>query len=110
VLPETCYAILSSFANIDVKAERIRKYLEENPYYSFQFLKVIESLKKREQMPSLEGALVLFGMQNSRDLILAMQMNRVIKGGHPEWEKTERSRSLPRNAEVCPENRGTFVS
>lgn len=85
-LPDTSLAVLEAFSSLDQKAERVADAMRRNPYYEYQFLKVIESLGKREDKPSVEAAIVLLGMQNSRDLLFSMQMLRNIKGTHPEWD------------------------
>lgn len=85
-LPPLSLAVLEAFSNIDVTAERIAQILARNGYYADQFQKIVDSMGKREETPSLESAVVLLGMTNSRNLILALQMQRGLKGGHPEWK------------------------
>lgn len=86
-LPRMSRTLLSEFASVDVTAARVSQVLKENPYYEFQFLKMFESMRKREEIPPTEGAMVLLGMQNSRNLVIALQLIRTIKGTHPEWDK-----------------------
>ena len=85
-LSHTSRGILRAFSSPDVNAGMVAQFLKDNPYYQFQLLKVIETLGKREA-PSVEGAIVLLGMQNSRNLILALQLLRSVKGIHPPWSK-----------------------
>jgi HD-like signal output (HDOD) protein len=91
----TSYEVLKSFVNIDVTAERVAASLAANPYYSYQFFRNIESMGKREELPSAESAVVLYGMQNSRNFILAMQLIRSITGTHPEWSKEGKLKTVP---------------
>lgn len=86
-LPPMSLGILEAFSNIDVTSEKVGEFLRRNPYYEFQFLKVISTLSKREDTPSSEAAVVLMGMQRSRDLILGMQLYRTVKRSHPERDK-----------------------
>lgn len=94
-LRKTSYGILSAFSNIDVTAEKVGNCLKSNAYYSQQFFKTIESMGKREQVPSTEGAVVLLGMQNSRNLILAFQALRSVTNSHPEWSKEGKLKVAP---------------
>lgn len=77
--------VLENFSNIDVTAERVTKYLKENPFYEGLFLRVVESLSKREDKPSTEAAFVLMGMQNSRNFVLALQASRTARGVTPSF-------------------------
>lgn len=86
-LPRVSWAILESFSNIDVKAEKVAQALRSNPYYEDQFFRVIASMSKRETQPSLESAIVLLGMQNTRNLVVALQLVRTASKAHPEWSK-----------------------
>ncbi len=86
-LPNVSYEILKAFSNIDVTAEKVADFLKANPYYQYYFLKVIESKGMREELPSLDAAVILLGMQNSRDLISSLQVLRMVKEVHPELDK-----------------------
>lgn len=81
----TASQVLQGFASADLKAEKFGHFLKENNYYEEQVIKMIESVAKREDQPSVEAAIVLLGMQNSRNLILALQMLRSVLRRHPEW-------------------------
>lgn len=94
-LPSTSRGIIEAFANIDVNAEKVAQILKANPYYENQYLKILESHGKREAVARLEGAVVLLGMQNSRNLIIALQMLRTVSGGHAEWTKEGRLKVNP---------------
>lgn len=85
-LPALSQSVLEAFSNIDVTAERVGQILARNGYYADQFQKIVDSMGKREETPSLESAVVLLGMTNSRNLILALQMQRSLTGKHPEWK------------------------
>ena len=85
--PKTSTVILRSFANIDVRAKKITECLVNNPYYQHQFLRLIDALKIHQEQPGLEAAVVLLGMENSRNHLLAMQLTRTIQHTHPEWSK-----------------------
>lgn len=93
----TSRSILKEFSNIDVNAEKLSQCIKANPYYEFQFLRVIESLSKREELPGIESAVVLLGMQNSRDLIIALQCLRAVNGGHPEWGSDGKLKVVPKD-------------
>jgi HD-like signal output (HDOD) protein len=95
-LPDTSLAILSSFANIDVTAERIGQCLKANPYYQDIFFQVIETMGKRQERPALEAAVILLGMENSRNLILALQAHRNVTGKHPGWTKDGKLELAPK--------------
>lgn len=95
-LAQTSRGILEAFANIDVTSDKVAAILRANPYYEMQFMRVLESLgKKREEMPRLEGAVVLLGMQNSRNLVIALQALRNVRGTHPEWSKDGKLKIQP---------------
>lgn len=94
-LSDTSLSILGAFSNIDVTAERVCQVIRANPYYENVFLRVIETLGKRQEMPSLEGAVVLLGMQNFRNLIISTQAVRTVVGNHVEWDKEGKLKLLP---------------
>lgn len=94
-LRDTTRAILDAFSNIDVKAERVAQIIQANPYYEYLFFRVIQSLSKRENVDRLESAIVLLGMQNSRNLLVALQALRMVRGGHPEWTKEGKLKVQP---------------
>jgi HD-like signal output (HDOD) protein len=94
---ETSHEILKAFSNIDVTADKVAQSLRGNPYYEHLFLRVIASMSKREEKPSLDGAVVMLGMQNSRNLILALQMSRAVRGGHPEWDQSGKLKLVPKD-------------
>ncbi|MGE0616151.1 MAG: HDOD domain-containing protein [Bacteriovoracia bacterium] len=96
-LPRTSHQILHAFARPDVSADDIAQALRENPYYEFQFLKMIDSLSKREDQPSVEAAVPLLGMTNSRNLILAMQLLRTVQGVHPPWDDNGKLQMAPKD-------------
>ncbi len=95
VLERTSRTLLQEFASIDVTAERVAAVIRSNPYYEDQFYRIIEAMGKRESTPSLEGAVVMLGMQNSRNLIIALQLIRMVRGTHPEWGKDGRLKVAP---------------
>lgn len=84
-LKQTSNMVLGAFCNLDVNADRMGQFLEKNPYFEFQFLKLIESLSKREEQPAIASAVILLGMQRSRNFILGVQLYRMIHEAHPEW-------------------------
>lgn len=85
-LSPTSHAILRDFSNIDVTSEKISEALRNNPYYEDLFRRVVESLAKREEQITLEAAVVLLGMQNSRNLLVGYQLYRHVTGAHPTWD------------------------
>jgi HD-like signal output (HDOD) protein len=86
-LPRTSQYVLDAFSSRDVTAEKVSLALKANPFLQQAFYQVIESVGKRTEVPSLESAVVLLGMQNSRNLILALQLLRTVSGQQPEWTK-----------------------
>jgi HD-like signal output (HDOD) protein len=94
-LPITSQAILESFSNIDVTAEKLAAVVKSNPYFEYTFLSVIQSISKRPDLPSLEAAVVLLGMQNSRNLILALQATRMVQKNHPAWSAEGKIQLVP---------------
>jgi HD-like signal output (HDOD) protein len=83
-MPKTAQFILDAFSSRDVTAEKISGALKNNPSIEQVFFQVIESFGKRTDIPSLEAAVVLIGMQNSRNLIVATQLLRSM-GLALEW-------------------------
>jgi len=100
-LPRTSYTILKAFANIDVTTEKVAGCLKLNQYYGSQFFKNIASVQKREELPTAEGAVLLLGMQNSRNFIIGMQMLRTVTGAHPEWTKEGKLKTAPNELIKC---------
>lgn len=87
-LPTTSFEIIKAFANIDVRSDKVAFFLRANPYYEYQFNLMLESRgAKPEEKPPLESAVVLLGMQNTRNLIVALQLIRMVRKTHPEWDK-----------------------
>ena len=84
-LPRLSRSILNAFGTVDLTSERVAEILRQNPYYEYQFMQVILSRSKREDPPSLDAAVVLLGMQNTRNLLVALQVLRTVKGGPPQW-------------------------
>jgi HD-like signal output (HDOD) protein len=96
-LAATSHAVLKNFSNPDVTAEKVAASLKSNPYYQLHFIKMIESMGKREELPSLEGGIILLGMQNTRDLILGLQMHRSVTGQHPAYTKEGKLQTSPKD-------------
>lgn len=97
-LGPTGWKILEAFVNIDVTAEKMGNALQANPYLEYQFYEVIASRSKREHaIERMESAVILLGMQNSRDLILALQLIRSIRGGHLEWTREGKLQTQPKD-------------
>lgn len=94
-LPSTSSLLLKAFANIDVNAGKVGQVLKSNPYYEEHFMREVEILAKRESVGSLEAAVVLLGMQNARDLIIALQAVRSVRGGHPELTREGKLKIVP---------------
>lgn len=85
-LPRTTHYVLDAFSSRDVTSEKVAVALHGNVYLQQVFDRVIESLtKKKGEARALESAVVLLGMQNSRNLILAVQLVRTVHSTHPEW-------------------------
>ncbi len=82
---ETSNQLLKAFTSPDVKSEKLAQALKGNAYYEHNFVRIIAAMTKREQLPSVEAAVPLLGIQNSRNHILALQLLRSISGQHPEW-------------------------
>jgi HD-like signal output (HDOD) protein len=83
-MPKTAQFILDAFSSRDVTAEKVSGALKGNPAIEQVFFQIIESVGKRADIPSLEAAVVLIGMQNSRNLIVATQLLRSM-GIALEW-------------------------
>ena len=84
-IPDSAAALMGAYSSRDVKASMVAQVIGQNQYLEYQFLKVIESISKREQQPSVEAAVVLYGMLNSRNVLIALQLKRRVRGGHPEF-------------------------
>ena len=99
-LPKTSQFVLEAFSSRDVTAEKLSMALKSNVYFQQVFYQVIDSVSKRkegETPPPLESAIVLLGMQNSRNLILAVQMQRAVLGTHVEWTKEGKLKTQPKD-------------
>jgi hypothetical protein len=93
-LPKTAQFILDAFSSRDVTAEKVSGALKNNPAIEQVFFQVIESVGKRTDKPSLEAAVVLIGMQNSRNLIVATQLLRSM-GIALEWSSEGKLKTIP---------------
>jgi len=94
----TSFDTLSAFYNLDVNAERVASCLKNNQYYQHHLLKVIHSLTQREELPGVDSAVVLMGMQNTRNLLVALQVSRCFKRVHPKWD--DKGRIILEPAEI----------
>ncbi len=83
----TSIKMLQGFTRKDIKAEEVAVILRSNPYFEEQVGRFVDSIAKRQDKPSLEAAVVMLGMQNSRNLVLAMQLKRNITDQHPVWDQ-----------------------
>ncbi|MGK5089961.1 HDOD domain-containing protein [Bdellovibrionota bacterium FG-2] len=81
-LDETSWRLLDAFSAPDVNAERVAEIIKGNPYYESFVAQAIKALGAKEA-PSLEAGVVLMGMQNTRALVVGLQLFRTIKGQHP---------------------------
>ncbi len=81
-LDETSWRLLDAFSAPDVNAERVAEIIRCNPYYENFLVQAIKALGAKE-VPSLEAGVVLLGMQNTRALVVGIQMFRTVKGVHP---------------------------
>lgn len=96
-LARTSRAILDAFASPDVTAEKVAQCIRGNPYFEYQFLQIVQNLTKREELPKLEGAIVMLGMQNARNTLLGLQLHRSVRGLHPEWDKDGKLKMQPKD-------------
>jgi len=99
-LPRTSQFVLEAFMAKDVTAEKLSMAMKGNAYYERTFYQVIDALSKRKEgdpQPTLEAAIVLMGMQNSRNLILGVQMLRSVLGTHPEWTPEGKLKTAPKD-------------
>lgn len=85
-LRRTSTDLLQSFSSVDVTGDKIANALRSNPYYLHYFMRVLEARSRRTSFPSLEAAVVLLGMQNSRNLIVALQALRSVQQAHPDLD------------------------
>jgi len=113
----TSFSILHAFSNIDVTAQKIAQALRADPYYQHYFRRTIEAKARRRELPSLEAAVILLGMQHSRNLIVALQAWRSVTGRHPDFNpKTGEPQLKPREAlefalqveELLADTRGSY--
>ncbi|HUP56223.1 MAG TPA: HDOD domain-containing protein [Bdellovibrionota bacterium] len=94
-VPRTSRAMLAAFDGIDVKAEEVGRILRANPASEFLFMRAVQALAKREQAPELESAVVLMGMQNTRNFVLAVQLHRQVRGTLPEFDSEGKLKTKP---------------
>ncbi|HTL11428.1 MAG TPA: HDOD domain-containing protein [Bdellovibrionota bacterium] len=84
----TTLHLLQVFSNTDERAVKVKGVLESNPYYRAQFLRHVENNRGgRADAPSVDSAIVLLGMENSRSFLASLQLQRTVMGGHVEWTK-----------------------
>src|SRR5262245_49821455 len=57
-LLKTSADTLQVFSKPDVTSDDVRAVFAANPYYESEFMKVVESMAKRENAPSVEAAVV----------------------------------------------------
>lgn len=98
-LPKTSQFVLEAFMARDVNAEKLSQAMKGNAYYQQTFSQVVDALSKRKEgdpQPTTEAAIVLMGMQNSRNLILGIQMLRSVMGTHPEWTPEGKLKVAPK--------------
>ena len=98
-LPKTSQFVLEAFMARDVTAEKLSMAMKGNAYFQQTFSQVIDALSKRKEgdpQPTTETAIVLMGMQNSRNLILGVQMLRSVLGTHPEWTPEGKLKIAPK--------------
>ncbi len=79
----TARRVLDAFGSIDVKSDRITEFLEANPYYGSLFLAHVQAVSRRENLPGIAASVVLLGMENSRNLLVALQIQKMVHGGSP---------------------------
>jgi len=91
----TCEEILQGFVNIDMTADKLGGILKTNPYYGAQFIRLVDSMAKREITPSVEASVVLVGMANSRNFVLSLLLHRSVKNQHAEWTKEGKLKVQP---------------
>ncbi|MCC7442128.1 MAG: HDOD domain-containing protein [Bdellovibrionales bacterium] len=83
----TTQQLLLVFSNTDERAAKVKQLLSGNPYYQNQFLKHVEAFRGgKGDAPSLDSAIVLRGMENSRNLLAALQLMRTVLGTHADWD------------------------
>jgi hypothetical protein len=86
IVPRTSRMLLGEFAGIDVTAERVAALIRANPAYEFLFMRHVRAIAKREEVLHLESAVVLFGMQNSRNWLVGLQLHRQLRGAFPDFD------------------------
>jgi HD-like signal output (HDOD) protein len=93
-MPKTAQYVLEAFSSRDVTAEKVSAALKANASIEQVFYQVIEAVGKRTDVPSLEAAVVLIGMQNSRNMIVALQLLKAA-GLQVEWTKEGKMKTVP---------------
>lgn len=96
-LPSACAAVIEAFSHPDVTADRVAQVVSRNPALEEQFLRCVQSVSKRPERASLEGAVVLLGMQNSRNLLVALQVHRLVQGKPPQFSDSGKVDVEPKN-------------
>src|SRR3989338_2330050 len=82
-LPKTSRRILKKFSDIDVKVSDIVEALDENAYLKHYSSRYVTPPAKEENPIQLESTILRFGMQNTRNLLCALQLMRHVKSSHP---------------------------
>lgn len=96
-LPPTARRVLQEFVDIDVNSPTIAQVIAANPYVHNCLMQLIVALGPKETLPGLQTAILLLGMQGTRDFVCALQMQRGATGrfvktgkdGKPELQASE---------------------
>ncbi len=82
-MPPVVSKVLEEFSDVDIKADRIANTIRRNQYYEHWLIQEIKALGLKDNVPSLDAAIVLLGMQNVREFICALYLIRAALGRKP---------------------------
>lgn len=87
-LPRLSRRVLKRFTDTDVTVSDITALLGENAYYRHFLDKAVAPFVKEGEKPSLDLLIPRFGMQNTRNLLTAIQMTRQFRRAHPTLDES----------------------
>jgi HD-like signal output (HDOD) protein len=81
-LPEVAMALLKELANTDITQETILSYIDRYPALASEVLRMSNSIlfrgSDREEIVNLDGALILLGLSNLKNIVSSALMKRLM--------------------------------
>ncbi|MBI2607030.1 MAG: HD domain-containing protein [Deltaproteobacteria bacterium] len=83
-IPQTSRKIIEEFVDIDVNSDMVSKIIGRNQYVKYMLMKQIEGMGLKGKSKELDSVIVMFGMEEVRDFVCALQILRTVGGKHPQ--------------------------